>query len=98
MTDSVATTLRDHFYGQTNSPSDGLDTAEPTLYALIFDFSEGSGSGNRNAELLLSNCSINDISKPINIGDNIVELTINGAAKKGTTDTVNKPVKWWVVP
>lgn len=95
MTDTVATTLRDHFYGQANSPIDGLDTAEPTFYAIIFDFAEGAATGDRNAEMLLTDCSINDISKPINIGDNIVELTINGAAKKGTTDTSNRPIKWW---
>ena len=100
MTDTIATTLRDHFYGQANSPDTGVESAEPTFYALIFDFSEGAGAGLRNAEVLLSNCSINDISKPINIGDNIVELTINGAAKKGTTDedSINKPIKWWTVP
>jgi len=101
MTDTVATTLRDHFYGQADSPSQGVASAEPTLYALILDFSEGATTGLRNAEILLSDCSINDISKPINIGDNLVELTINGAAKKGTTettDTTNRPIKWWTVP
>jgi len=98
MTDTIATTLRDHFYGQANSPSDGLDTAEPTFYSVVFDFAEGAASGDRNAEILLTDCSINSISKPINIGDNIVELTINGQAKKGTTDTSNRPIKWWTVP
>ena len=98
MTDTIATTLRDHFYGQANSPNLGVASAEPTFYAIILNLSEGSTSGLRNAQILLSNCSINDISKPVNIGDNIVELTINGAAKSGTTDTVNKPIKWWTVP
>jgi hypothetical protein len=97
MTDTVATTLRDHFFGQINSPHLGIASAEPSLYAIIFDLSEGATSGLRNAQVKLSNCSINDISKPINIGDNIVELTINGAAKSATTDTVNKPFKWWTV-
>lgn len=95
MTDTVATTLRDHFYGQANSPHAGADTAEPTLYALILDLTEGSSVGDRSAQILLSDNSINSISKPIDLGSNIVELTINGQAKKGTTDTVNKPVKWW---
>jgi len=98
MTDTIATTLRDHFYGQANSPSDGVASAEPDFYAVIFNFSEGSTSGLRNAQILLSDCSINSISKPIQIGENIVELTINGQAKRGTTDTVNKPIKWWEVP
>jgi len=98
MTDTVATTLRDAFYGQANSPSAGVASAEPDFYAIKFDFSEGSSSGARNAQVLLSDCAINDISKPINIGDNIIELTINGTAKKGTNDTTNKPIKWWTVP
>lgn len=95
MTDTIATTLRDHFYGEANTPHDGKDTAEPTLYAIIFGLAEGTASGDRQAQILLSDCAINEISKPINIGDNIVELTINGTAKKGTTDTTNRPIKWW---
>jgi len=97
MTDTIATTLRDHFYGQANSPDTGVESAEPSFYDLILSLSEGSSVGNRNAQILLSDCSINEISKPINIGDNIVELTINGSAKKGTTDTSNRPIKWWTV-
>ena len=98
MTDTIATTLRDNFYGIVNTPSTGVLSAEPTLYAIILNLSEGAGAGDRNAQILLSDCSINDISKPISISDNIVELTINGAAKIGTTLTVNKPIKWWTVP
>jgi len=98
MTSAVATTLRDDFYGIANTPSDGVISAEPTFRAIILSLSEGAASTNRNAQILLTDCAINDISKPINIGDNIVELTINGTAKKGTTDTVNKPIKWWTVP
>jgi len=97
MTDTVATTLRDHFYGIVNQPSFGIVTAENTLYDAIFELSEGLTSGLRNAQIKLASCAINDISKPINIGDNIVELTINGTAKHATTDTVNKVIKWWTV-
>lgn len=98
MTSAVATTLRDDFYGTANTPSDGIASAEPTFRNIILNLSEGVTSGLRNAQILLSNCAINDISKPINIGDGIVELTINGTAKNGTLDTVNKPIKWWTVP
>jgi len=97
MTSTIATTMRDHFYGQANSPDTGIGDAEPTQYAIILELSEGAVTGDRNGRILLTDCTINDISKPINIGDNIVELTINGAAKKGTTDTTNKPIKWWTV-
>ena len=95
MTDTVATTLRDAFFGQANTPNLGVASAEPTFYEVIFELSEGATSGLRNAQIKLSNCAINDISKPINIGDNIVELTINGTAKSGTLDTTNRPIKWW---
>ncbi len=98
MTDTVATTLRDAFYGQANSPSTGVLDAEPDFYAVILQLSEGEASGDRNATINLSDCAISDISKPINIGDNIVEVTVNGTAKKGTTDTTNRPIKYWTVP
>jgi len=97
MTDTIATTLRDHFYGQANSPDTGIKDAEPTFYDLIFNLSEGDVSDDRKAQILLENNSINDISKPVNIGENIVELTINGTAKAGKLDTTRRPVKWWTV-
>ena len=96
MTDTIATTMRDHFYGIANTPALGVLLAENALYAVTFILSEGATTGKRNAGIYLTNCAINDISKPINIGDNIVELTINGTAKSATLDTVNKPIKWWV--
>jgi Phage tail tube protein len=98
MTDTVATTLRDHFYGQANSPHLGVITSEPTAYELALNLSQGATSGLRNAQFLISNNRINDISKPINIGDNLVVLSINGCGEKGTTDTLNKPIKYWTVP
>lgn len=95
MTSAVATTLRDHFYGQANSPNAGLDGSEPTLYSLSLRLREGTASGDRQALLQLANCSINDISRPVNIGDNIVELTFNGAAKSGSVEASNRPIKWY---
>lgn len=96
MTDTVATTLRDHFYGQANSPSTGVESAEPTFYDLSLELSEGSTAGDRNGVILLEDASIIDISKPIIIGDNVVELTINGAGKRGNTASTNNiPIKWW---
>jgi len=97
MTDTVATTLRDHFYGQADSPADGIKDAEPDFYNLIFDFAEGAVSGDKILQIKLSDCAINDISKPVNIGENLVELTINGTAKQATDDSGNKPIKWYTV-
>ena len=95
MTNTIASTLRDHFYGQANSPNLGVASSEPTFYDMIFELSEGATSGLRNAQILLSNCAINDISKPINVGDGMVEITLNGCGKNGTLSTTNRPIKWW---
>ena len=95
MTDAVATSLRAAFFGAASAPDSGVLAAEIPGYAIILALSEGVASTNRNASINLSECRINDISKPINIGDNIVELTINGIAKAGTTDTTNRPIKWY---
>ncbi len=96
MTDTIATTLRDHFYGTTNTPNTGVADAEPTFYDLKLELSEGSASGDRNAVISIEDASIIDISKPITISDNVVELTINGTAKRGeTSSTKNIPIKWW---
>lgn len=95
MTDTVYAAFIQDFYGDTNTPATGIPNAELEMVNIIFNLSEGATSGKRNAQVKLSQCSINDISKPITLGENIIELTINGQAKYGTTDTVNKPIKWW---
>lgn len=97
MTSSDGITLFNAFYGSSGTPDSGIADAEPTFYDIILNLSEGSSSGDRNAQILMENAAINDISKPINLTDNIVELTINGSAKAGKTDTVKKPFKWWTV-
>ncbi len=95
MTATIATTLRNHFYGQVNTPIDGVLNSELTQYALILPFSEGAATGDKNINILLSENSIDSISKPVSIGGGLVEATITGHGKKGTTDTSNKPIKWW---
>lgn len=97
MTDTNGATLRDAFYGQANSPNAGLDPSEPSFADLILEFAEGAISGDKIMQFLLSECAINDISKPVNIGDNLIELTINGTAKTGTPDSGNKPIKWYTI-
>ena len=97
MTSDDYVALRDDFYGQANSPHLGVALSEPTAKNFILTLSQGVASGNRNARILLSEARINDLSKPINIGDNIIECTVNGTAKQGTTDTTNKPIKWWTI-
>ena len=95
MTDTIATTLRDYFYGQANSPSTGVTDAEPTSYAVILQFTEGAVSGDNIGKILISDNFIDRISKPVAVGGGYVEMTITGHGRKGTTDTINKPFIWW---
>ena len=95
MTDTVAASLLQNFYGAAGTTSNGVADAELVMVEVILNLSEGLTSGRRNAQVKLSNNSITSISKPVNISDNIVELTINGQAKSGTLDGTNRPIKWW---
>jgi len=94
MTTQIATELRDEFYGATDQPTDGVANAELNLFDLSLTLSEGSTAGKRNAIIQLADCSIKDISKPINIGDAVVEVTINFSSKKAKD---GKIIKWWTV-
>ena len=97
MTNTLATTMRNDFYGQANEPNLGVSDAEPTVRDLILDFAEGAVSGDRKAQILISDNSIDGISKPIDLGQELVEVTITGHGRKGTTDTVNKTIKYWTI-
>lgn len=94
MTDTIATTLRDDFYGQANTPIDDPSTATPVLSKEIqIAMTEGSSSGDRNATLYLDEVNLNDMSKPVSIGEGIVEVTFNGyALKAGNTA---QPLEWF---
>jgi hypothetical protein len=95
MTDTVAASLLQDFYGASGTTSDGVADAELVMVNINLLLSEGLSTGRRNAQIKLAQSSIASISKPITIGENIVELTINGQSKYGTTDTSNRPIKWW---
>lgn len=95
MTSTIATTFRDVFYGQANSPVTGVASASVIPdYELKILFSEGSSAGNRNAYLWLDACSIDSISKDISVGGDVVALTISGTAQTGRS---NVPISWWTV-
>lgn len=95
MTDTIATTLRDDFYGQANSPVDGTTDAELTSRPLILEFKEGAATGDNNLNILLSDNFIDRLSKPVAVGGGYVEVTVTGHGRKGTTDSTNKPIIWW---
>jgi len=94
MTSAVHNALVLDFQGGAELSTGG--TGEPSFKEIVLALSEGSSTGHRNAQIKLSDCAINDMSKPINISENIIEVTMNGTAKKGTEDTTNRPIKWWV--
>jgi len=100
MSSTVATTLRDDFYGQANSPVDDEGEAEPEAdKELHLIFSQGSSSGDKKAEIYLDQCMIESISKPITMGTgDVVLVTFSGRAKtSGKTGASNVFAKWWTV-
>jgi len=98
MTETIATTLRDDLYGQANSPTTGVADASAIERELVLELEEGSASGDRRMHIELSGAVLNDMSKPVSVGDDIVEVTLNGFAKHGKTDgTDNVVVRFWTV-
>jgi hypothetical protein len=98
MTSTIATTLRDDFYGQANVPIDSALTAEPTAdKELWVELSQGAASTNRNANIFLNQCMIDSISKPISTGnDDVVLVTVTGRAKtSGCTASANVLFDWY---
>lgn len=95
MSSTLATQIRDTFYGQANTPlgtPDNIEFAADKELHLIF--SQGSATGDRNAEIKLDQCIIDSIQKPVAYGSNdVVLLTWVGRAK---TSHTNKFVEWWV--
>lgn len=99
MSDAIATTLRDDFYGQANSPVSGtsstspLDSGTTPNREIELLFNRGT---NDQAQILLNDCVIEDMSKPVAVGNEIVEVTFTGFARSGgrTADALT-PIRWW---
>lgn len=99
MTSTIATTLRDDFYGASNTPSlqtTGEFTADKEIEVAI---DEGASSTNRRNYLWLDQCIIDDIQKPISVDDtDMVLMTFTGRAKTGgKTGSSNVFATWWTV-
>jgi hypothetical protein len=89
MESTVATTLRDDFYGQANEPVDGSSGAVATGNEFKIEFTDGTNSAN----IWLDDCSIDRISKPVSVdGGQMVLLQVDGTAKTGRS---NAPISWW---
>jgi len=93
MTSNIATTLRDDLFGQANSFGEGKDPCVRTAdNEIALEFAEGSSSGDKVMHILLDQCAISSMSKPIPVGQGLVEVTFTGFAKEGKS---NKPIKYY---
>ena len=82
MTDTIATTLRDDFYGQANSFIAGTVDAEVAADNEIeLLFSEGSTTGDRIISIVLDQCTILGMGKSVQVGSGFVDVTFNGWSK-----------------
>lgn len=91
MSDAVATTLRDDFYGSANTPFAGTTASEPTADLEIdLDFTI---SADNQMHVYLDDCYLEEMSKPIPVGNDLVEVTFSGWAETGKT---NIPISWWL--
>jgi len=97
MTDTIATTLRDDLYGQANSFVDGDDPSEVTADdELWLEFDEGTSSGDKRLRIELDQCALTSMSKPIPVGQGLVEVTFTGIAKSGKADGEdNVLMRYW---
>jgi len=88
MTDSIATTLRDDFYGQANTPVTApADMVFDANNEIEVDLDEGSATGNKDALIRLDHCIIESIAKPIDIGtEDLVLVTFTGRATTSKSD------------
>ena len=83
MTDTIATTLRDDFYGQANSFIAGTVDAEVAADKEIeLQFSEGSATDDRVVTIALDQCTITSMNKSVAIGNGFVDVTFSGWAKR----------------
>jgi len=95
MANALKTTIINDFYGYETggvyTPETGSVSTSPTS-SLEFEleFVNGSKYGN----IQLDECSIDNISKSINLGGDLVLLTFKGTARKGLG---NVPIEWWNV-
>lgn len=89
MTDSIITTLQQDVLGQANSPHLGQSSSSPSATNEIQLYF--TGPTNKEAYIQLDECFLNSMSKPINLGEGIIEVTFTGFARIGKS---NQPIKW----
>jgi hypothetical protein len=53
---------------------------------------EGTGAGQRQAEIKLDQCWIDNVSKPVPLGGELTMITVSGGAQSALG---NEFVTWW---
>jgi len=87
MTSVIATAIRDDLLGQANSFIAGIDPCvREADNEIALEFAEGAASGDKKMTIELDDCSITSMSKPIPVGQGIVEVTFSGIAKSSKLD------------
>lgn len=91
MTDTVATTFRDDFYGQANSFVDGDDSSSVEAdNELWLTFQEGSASGDKVLIIKLDQVCLGQQVKTVPLDGGLVDVTYNGFAKQAKTGSNSK--------
>ena len=93
MTDAQKAAFQNAADGGASGPVTGVTNAEYTsneeLHILL---AEGTSAGQRQAEIKLDQCWINDTIKSISLGDDLVLIVCNGGAKSSLSNVF---VTWW---
>lgn len=91
MSSGLASTIIENFYGQTasNGPVDGSTTTQAVS---DLEFKIELANGTNSATIWLDNCSIDNLSKPINLNGGLVLLSVAFTAKSAKDNAL---IKWW---
>lgn len=90
---SLADTIYTNFYGQT--PTSGPETGSTAVVPTAdLEFKIELVNGANYANIWLDQCSIDNISRPIDLGQGLRLMTFDYTAKAGQSNT---PITWWSV-
>lgn len=91
--DANKTAFEEAADGSSTGPVSGQTTAyyqESEGFQVLMQ--EGTNSGQRQAQIKLANCWIDNVSKPVPVGNELTLLTITGGARSALN---NNFVTWW---
>lgn len=89
MAQALAATIVANHYSKSGEPEDGSTTVTATAN---LEFKVALANASENATIWLDQCSIDNIRKPVRLGEALVILTFEGSAREGRG---NVPIEWW---